>query len=66
MTRESSQLILNLSNEVSVTMLLSCLPPVTVIQEVLVLLEVVITTLLLLLVILLSRVSFKACSLLLL
>ena len=66
MAGESSQLVLNLSNEVSVTVLLSCLPPVTVIQEVLVLFEVVITALLLLLVILLGRVSFKVCSLLLL
>ena len=60
MASESSQLILNLTNKVS----LVGLPSVAVFEEVLVLFEVVVATLLLVILLVLRRVSLKVGSLL--
>ena len=60
MASESSQLILNLTNKVS----LVGLPSVAVVEEVLVLFEVVVATLLLVILLVLRRVSLKVGSLL--
>ena len=60
MASESSQLILNLTNKVS----LVGLPSVAIVEEVLVLFEVVVATLLLVILLVLGRVSLKVGSLL--